>query len=135
MFFSRLLENGKVNRGIFSTNQQPSIICCTHIQIRSFCTKPIQFYENLLAIIKSSSYLSVEIITKYCETENEKQIKEFIKTNNRVKAIIFHSASVNKIYNDSALLSMANIAYTKQIIQLSTDCHNNNEDYFNVVNL
>ncbi len=118
---------------IESVLKQLEELGCKHIQIRAYCIKQIKFYDDLLSGFINSSYLSFEIITQFNENEQEQDIKQFIKKHKRVKAIIFHSSSLNEITNDTENYSMGNVAYTQQKINSPNDCQNNNNTaYFNI---
>jgi SPASM domain peptide maturase of grasp-with-spasm system len=105
---------------------------CKHLQIRSYSKRAIDYFENVLAFIISSKYLSIEIITRFDSEIPESRVKDLVKNHRRIKAFIFHSADHNKIINESEIESMANISYSKQLINSPADCHNNNKDYLNV---
>lgn len=116
---------------IINVLQELENLGCKHIQIRSYCNNTLDFYSNILTSFSNSQYLSFEIVTPYYELEHD-IVRTFINEHKRIKAIVFHSAFLNKIINEKSSPSMGNIAYTLQQIKSPKDCHNNGKAYFNV---
>ncbi len=123
--------DAKTSYNLNNALEQLQNLGCKHIILRNFSIGSIEFYNQLLVPFLASSYLSIEIITEYDNTIKENLVNEFLNSHKRVKAIIFHSAPINKIINEKKDLSMGNIAYTQQKILSPNDCYHNSIEYFN----
>jgi SPASM domain peptide maturase of grasp-with-spasm system len=121
------------NYDIFNSLLQLENLGCKHIQIRSYEIIDIEYYQTICNSISNSQYLSVEILTKFNPEDHEIKIKELVSQNKRIKSLVFHSSIKNSITNVGGLNSMGNIAYTKQAIDSPSDCHNNIQEYFNIM--
>jgi SPASM domain peptide maturase of grasp-with-spasm system len=106
---------------------------CNHIQIRSYMPLRMEQFTSMLESFSDSSFLSIEIITKFTSKNSLNEIKLFLRNEKRIKALIFHSSKKNVIINERELNSMGNLVFTKQIINTPNDCHNNSVDYMNVM--
>jgi SPASM domain peptide maturase of grasp-with-spasm system len=106
---------------------------CNHIQIRSYVPLRMEQFASMLDQFSDSTFLSIEIITKYTSKNSMSGIQLFLRKNKRIKALIFHSSKKNEIINERDLNSMGNLVFTKQIIKSPIDCHNNSIGYMNVM--
>ena len=76
---------------------QFEVLNCQDIQIRSYTKKNISFWKDFLVLTKTSKIKNIEIITQWDEEYDYKEIFDLTRLNLRLRAIIFHSSSINKI--------------------------------------
>ncbi len=106
---------------------------CKHIQLRSFEVLSMDFWEYFIANFQYDGIDDIEIFTKFSSYLEVDKAKSLLKSNYRIKFIIFHSSPEYVFFKDSSeknIFSYVSLFVDK--IHSSQDCHVIDPAYFAV---
>lgn len=102
---------------------------CKSVQIRSFDTRPVPFFENLLQESDNKMLVYIEILMKDNSNILHNELENLTKIFSRLQKIIVHSASKEKVLFQNI---DASIIYTEQLINSESHCGIIHLDYFSI---
>jgi SPASM domain peptide maturase of grasp-with-spasm system len=104
---------------------------CKYFQLRAFDTRPLLYFETILAIVENRKIISTEFILKYTEETTEQNLQVLIDKFPRIHHFIVHTAPESRIAKIDAT-KMGNITYTNQLIHNNAHCGMIGIDYFSI---
>jgi len=104
---------------------------CKHLQIRSFSTQTVAYWDNLLQHLKNSRFQSVDILTKYDAVISLEMIKMLYEKYLRIHSFIVHSAP-EYVYPATEDNITHKLAFVKDVIQDAQNCKKIQKGYFQV---
>lgn len=110
--------------------EQLEQLSCQNIQIRSYSYKSIDFWIDLLGKTTTARIKSIEIITMWHKSIDLEEVKVLIRSNQRLRSIIFHSAPKYEIINNNS--NMGAIVAIQDKIDSSSHCGIIHWNYFNI---
>jgi SPASM domain peptide maturase of grasp-with-spasm system len=110
---------------------QLSDLGCRHIQIRSYHSQALSFYEKLIKKQSLLNFQSVEFIIKYDPSFEEQRMINFVKKAIRIGMLVVHSSPFDKVVSDHSY-GVQSILFTKTPFVEGHRYQFLNEDYFNL---
>lgn len=103
---------------------------CRHIQVRSYDEQSFDFIKDIVFHVNESFIKSIELIIKYSEKINLKELCAWTLNNRKIKSIVIHSCDENKMIQTENY-GFGIVAKVKQEIHSETHCGIINHNYFN----
>jgi SPASM domain peptide maturase of grasp-with-spasm system len=118
-------------KDLVSVFSQLEELGCKHMLWVSDEIRDLEFYVSLLDIVVKSSFLSIDITTKFNHKISDSEIQIFVLQHPRLRAFINHSSPANKVISKKERV-FGLIVFSKDGLQLNGDHRRNIRDYFNI---